>query len=81
VASGHECECFFESLLLVAIAHENEFLSSCVEHMEKIVIDTFQLFDRVSGSCFDNILWLWNTNQSELESCFVLDRLDLLLVL
>lgn len=81
MAATHESESFLERLSLVSVATIDELISSGVKQMENIIIDVFQFLDGVSGCRLDDVLWLRNTNLGELNTCFVLNLLELLLVL
>jgi hypothetical protein len=81
VTSGHKSEGFLKSGFFVSIAHKDELLCSCIKHWEKFIIDFLELLDRISGCSLVHIFWLWDTNEVELESCFIFNLLDHLLVL
>jgi hypothetical protein len=57
-------KCFFSVTLMLF----NQILSSVFEKRQDIFVDILEVLKDISGRCFDDIFWLWDSDSVKLDS-------------
>lgn len=81
MAAGHEGEGHLKSLDGVVILQGNQLVGSISEEVKDLRVDTCDFFDGVSRSCFDDVIWLRDTNLGKVYSCPLSNDLECVLLL